>query len=519
MHGSDIGTVGANRHGLSIPAARESLAFAVRFGLAALIVTQISLFIHPAGFMGGPSDDQRYLDIALDWWRNGPSAGSTHWALRAPLIAAIDLSFHVAGPGLPALLAVPRLFYGLFIMASSTAMARWTGRRAACIWLALVIVSPVLHQMATSCYPEIVELAMGTVSILAFIAARRERHTPFRLGLLALSGIALGIGVVTRETIGFLAAGYAWAAIFRPAMPRRDYLLLGLALALPVAADIGWLWWLTGDPLYRLHVDENHIHIFSAHLRGGVYTGGGPFLNLDLASRWLPAGPTKLFWPVNPIGDFLIDPDFGFVLLACGLIALPVMRRGRRLKFPPHAVPLLIALALGCYLTVTWIFTLRPQPRYYLPVIAAAQVALALALAAMMERKDLRRRAIALLSLVLIGGAVPILLSRPGGQIEDAAIGFMRAHPGRYAAPETMAGRLSYRAGVAGLAAPTIGDPPPGGYRLSSVTSKMVRRAGGRLSRSPGYRDVALVPLDRNWLEAIVLPRGWRALRVERRAP
>ncbi|MEJ7934760.1 hypothetical protein WG907_10880 [Sphingobium sp. AN558] len=517
MHGSEFGSARADDRATSFHRALESRSFAIRFGLAALVLTQLSLFIHPIGFMGGPSDDQRYLDIALDWWRNGPSAGSTHWALRVPLIAAIDLSFHIAGPGLDALLAVPRFFYALFVMASSIAMARWTGRRAACIWLALVIVSPVLHKMATSCFPEIVELSMGTLSLVAFIAARREPRALHRLGLLALSGLALGVGIVTRETIGFLALGYIWAAIVRPGMPRRDYLVLGGALALPIAADIGWLWWQTGDPLYRLHVGENHIHIFSAHLRGGVYTGGSPFLNPDLASRWIPAGPTKIFWPINPIGDFLIDPDFGFVALACGLVALPFLRRGQRLNLRPYAVPLLIAIALGCYLTVTWIFTLRPQPRYYLPVVAATQVGLALALGAMMARPDLKRRAIGLFALVLIGGVVPILVARPGGLIENAAVGFMRAHPGTYAAPENMAARLSYRSQVAGLAPTLTGNPPPGGYRLSGITSKAVERAGGRLPPSPGYRDVALVPLERSWIETIVQPKRWRALRVERR--
>ena len=518
MHGSELTMARGQGSGAFFHRARESRTFAIRFGLAALIITQLSLFVHPVGFMGGPSDDQRYLDIALAWWRNGPSAGSTHWALRVPLIAAIDFAFHAAGPGLPALLAVPRFFYALFVLTSSIAMARWTGRRTACIWLALIIVSPVLHKMATSCFPEIVELAMGTVSMTAYIAARHARATPARLGLLALSGVALGIGVVTRETIGFLALGYVWAAIFNPAMPRRDYLLLGAALALPVVADVGWLWWLTGDPLYRLHVGENHLHIFSAHLRGGVYTGGGPFLNPDLASRWIPSGPTRLYWPINPIGDFLIDPDFGFVALACALIALPFLRRGRRLKLPPYAVPLLIAVALGCYLTVTWIFTLRPQPRYYLPVIAAAQVGLALALAAMMARHDLRRRAIALFALVLIGGVVPILATRPAGMLEDRAIAYIGRHPGTYAAREdNFASRLVYRAQVARLAVPIHGDPPVGGYRLSGISSKDVRLAGGRFPTQVGYRQVALVHLDRTIIERIFKPDGWRALRVERR--
>lgn len=498
---------------------RESRAFAIRFALTALLLTQLALFIHPAGFDGGASDDQRYLDLAIGWMGNGPSAGDTHWAMRIPLIATITGAFHVTGPSIATLLAVPRLFYALFIFAGSAAIARWAGRRVAWTWLALICVSPVLHQMATSCYPEIVELALGTASLVAFIAARHIHRPLPRHGLLALSGVALGIGIVTRETIGFLAIGYAWAAIMRPGMPRAGYVSLAAGLALPIVANVAWLWWQTGDPLYRLHIGANHIRIFSAHLKGGVYTGGGPFLNPDLASRWIPAGPTDLFWAINPIGDFLIDPDFGFIFLACLIIALPFVRRGRPLAMPRGALPLLIALAIGCYVMVTWVFTLRPQPRYYLPVIAAAQVALALGLGAMLERPELRRRAIAILSLVLLAGAIPILVSRDKGLFEKAAVAYMTDRPGVYGTAADIAARAGSRARLAGVAPPLAGDPPPGGYRISWLTDKTVARAGRIPPPPPGYRQSDLIVLEKPMVEAIFVPWRWRAMRVEQRLP
>lgn len=518
MHGHHFGENAASTRGQLAWHARETRSYAFRFALIALLIAQLSLFVHPAGFEGGPSDDQRYLDVALDWYRNGSSAGTTHWALRVPLIGTIDALFHIFGPTITALLAVPRLFYALFIVTSSAAMARWAGRHAAWAWLILVIVSPVLHQMATSCYPEIVELALGTLSLVAFIAARRKPHLARRHGLLALSGLALGIGIIARETIAFLAIGYAWVALFRPAMRRRDYATFAVALLLPILANIGWLWSLTGDPLYRLHVGENHLHIYSAHLRGGIYTGGGPFLNPDLASRWIPAGPTRLFWPLNPIGDFFIDPAFGFILPACALIALPFVRRGQKLAFPRGAAVMLAVIAIGCYLTVTWIFTLRPQPRYYLPVIAAAQVALALGLGAMIARPDLRRRALTILAVLVVGGTIPILVARDRGLLERQAIVYMVAHPGVYAAPDEIASRLTYRAELAGVAPPLTGNPPPGGYRISAMSNKIVERNGGTMPPPPpGYRHVALQRLDKPLIETLFRPNRWRAMRVEQR--
>lgn len=496
----------------------ESWGSALRFALLALLIGQISLMIQPWGFEGGLADDQRYVDVALQWLRDGPSAGTTHWALRLPLIGAIDLAFRISGPSVEALLAVPRLFHGLFLMVAGAAMMRWAGPRAAWLWLALAVTSPVLHDMGTSAFPEIIELAMGATSLVAFLAARRSARPLHRHGWMIMSGLALGIGVITRETLAFLAVGYAWAAIFRPAGTRGVYATLACAIAAVPLANILWLWVLTGDPLYRLHVNQNHIHIFSAHLKGGVYTGGSPFLNPDLASRWLPSGPTRLFWPINPLIDFLIGPRFGFVILGCVLVALPWLRRGAPLRLPRGAAWMLLAIAFGSYLTVTWVFTLRPQPRYYLLIAAAAQVGLAMGLAAMFARPDLRRRAALVLGFVLLGGAIPILVTRDRGSFGAAGVAYMVANHGTYAAvAKEEVGQLAWRARLAGLAPPGSGSPPVGGYRLSAVDSRSVGQEGGRMVRDPAYRQVALIRLKQPALEQLARPQLWRALRVEQR--
>lgn len=497
-------------------AVRPSRRMVAGFVVAALLIAELSLSVHPTGFAGGPSDDQRYLDAALAWWRSGPSAGTTHWALRVPLIAAIDAMFRLAGPSLAALLTVPRLFYALFVASAAGAMVRWAGMRAAWVWLALVVTSPVLHEMATSCFPEIVELAFGTLSLVAF-AAGRQAVGWRRAGWMALAGLALGLAVLVRETAAFLALGYLWLAARRPAGPRAAYLALAGGLLLPPLADVTWLWWLSGDWLYRLHVDANHIHIYSAHLKGGVFRGGPPFLNLALARLWIPAGPTRVHWALNPIGDFLIDPAFGFVILACLLLAIPAVRGRHRLPLPPGMVPAMLAIGIGCYVTVTWVFTLRPQPRYYLPVAAAAaQIGLAVALAAMLARAETRRRARLLLAPVLAAGAVTILMTRDAGWQAKTAVPYMAAHPGIYAAEPNIAGRIAYRATVAGAAPAIIGTPPVGGYRITEAGSRDWQAAGG-MRPQPGYRDVALLPVRQSALYALLHPNYWRAMRIEQR--
>ncbi|MBW8842818.1 MAG: glycosyltransferase family 39 protein, partial [Sphingomonadales bacterium] len=239
-------------------------------------MAELSLFYRPAGFAGGPSDDQQYLDIALSWYAHGPQIGTSHWALRHPLILSITGIFHLLGPSIDSLLLVPRLFYALFVGVTVSTILRLAGPRAAAVWLVLVILSPVIHAMGTSCFPEMLELAFGATSIWAFLNARRSSGGA-SLGWSLLSGLMLGCAVLTRETAAFVLLFYGWALLRDPAMPRRTYVLLGLGFALPLLIDNGWLWAMTGDPLYRLHVDKHHVLIASDHMVGKTYNGS-PFL-------------------------------------------------------------------------------------------------------------------------------------------------------------------------------------------------------------------------------------------------
>jgi len=508
------------RNGSMIEDGRKGVSARMALGLAllAILLAELALCISPEGFAGGPSDDQRYFDIALDWYLHGPQPGTTHWALRVPLIAAVTGAFHLLGPTISALLVVPRLFYALFVGVTGATIARTFGMRVFGLWLAFVIASPVLHEMATSCFPEMVELSLGAASVAAFLAARRASATQPRLLWMVAAGIALGLAVLTRETAGFVAIGYLWFGLRRPGMPRALYAAMAAAFLLPIAAHVGWLWWLTGDPLYRLHVDAHHILIPSDHLEGKVYTGGSPFLNFDLARRWVPAGPTRIHWALNPLLDFLIDPAFGFVLLGCALAALPWFSGHPRARIPRAATVLLWAIGIGSYVTVTWLFTLRPQPRYYLPVICAGQIAFALMIATRLARAELKRRAAVLTALVLIGGIVPILVTRDAGWQAKLLVPYMAAHPGGYTSTdEHVAGRAKTPALAMGLVPPRLGpDAPIGEYRVRLIKKSELRRRRP-LTTDPRYRAVARLDQPLPWLIRQLFPDKHDALLIERR--
>lgn len=484
------------------------------FIVIAVFLAELTLFIHPAGFGGGPSDDQQYLDLALSWYRHGAQIGTSHWGLRHPLILSITGAFALFGPSIDALLLVPRLFYAVFVGVTMAAMLRLAGTRAACIWLVLVILSPVIHEMGTSCYPEMLELAFGATSIWAFLNARRTTGG-VSLGWVSVSGLTLGCAVLTRETAAFVLLFYGWAFLRRTAMPRAALLVFGLGFALPLLADNAWLWAMTGDPFYRLHVDEHHVRIASDHMVGKTYPGS-PFLNPDLASRWKPAGPTRIHWAINPLVDFLIDPAFGFVILGWALSALPFFR-DRALARPKISNLLLLLFAIGSYVIVTWVFTLRPQPRYYLFVAAAATVGFALYVDAALAVRRLRARALTLFGLVVLGGGIALAVAPDQGWQARLVVPYMVSHPGQYGAEEHIVGRASFPLAQLGMTSRlTTAEPAVGGYRFRQISSAMF--AGTvPFPHDPSYREIAFLDRPVPWLLLLVRPHFRSSLLVEQR--
>jgi hypothetical protein len=298
-------------------------------------------------------------------------------------------------------------------------------------------------------------------------------------------------------------------------MPRSACLIFGLGFALPLLVDNCWLWAMTGDPLYRLHVDEHHVRIASDHMVGKTYAGS-PFLNPDLASRWKPAGPTQIHWVINPLVDFLIDPAFGFVILGWALSALPFFGDSAlaRLKKPNL---LLLLFAIGSYFVVTWVLTLRPQPRYYLFVIAAATIGFALYVDAALAVPRLRRRAQVLLGLVLLGGGVALAVAPDQGWQTRLVVPYMAGHPGQYSAEDHVVGRASYpleRLGLTGKL--TTAAPAVGNYRFRLISNAMFAGTSP-FPHDPAYREITYLDRPVPWLLLLVRPHFRSSILVEQR--
>jgi hypothetical protein len=488
--------------------------------IAAVLFADLCLRFHPTGFAGGGSDDQRYLDAALAWASNGPAPGTTHWALRHPLIISILAAFRLDGIGTDALLLVPRAFYALLVAVTAGALARFAGLRAAILWTLLIAASPVMHEMATSCFPEMLELALSAVSLWAFHAARSARSG--RPALLLLSGAAAGIAFLTRETAAVLPLLYGIAFVLRPGMPRASYLWLGAGWLAPVAIDMAWLWQRSGDVLYRYHVDSGHVRIASAHLRGGVYQGShGPLFNFDLASRWVPSGPLPIHWTIDPLVNLIIDPEFGLIFLAWILLGRWAKAGGSVAAFYRAHRPALLILAAASFVLTTWVLMLRPQPRYYLIATYAATIAVALLGAQALGDRALRRRTVAVLvALILVGGGTIALLHRDQQRPIALILPYVAAHPGRFYVNPKIAARLAFPLARSGMTGRVSDGPVPiGGLRIRVLTDKPFK-LHKPIADMPGFVAVETTREPRPLIQRLLQSPTVAArpgLRIERR--
>lgn len=496
---------------------RPRLAATLAAALLCTMAAWIALRFHPAGFGGGGMDDQRYLDFANRWWSGYVAPGNTHWALRHPLILSILAAFRLGGHAIASLAYVP-LAYALGLVALTAAMLhRHVSWRAAWLWTALFAASPVLHEMATSLFPEILELAFGAASL--WLVWDALSTSSLRRLKMAAAGACLALAVLTRETAAALALFYAGFFLFRPVVPRRAWLWMATGFLPVIAADIGWIWSETGDWLYRWHVGERHVLIASEHLVGKVYRGGSPLLNFDLASRWVPSGPFPLHWTIDPVVNLLIDPDFGFVFLGWAILSLPWFRKAAG-RLPPFTAALL-PLAIVTFLFVTWVLVLRPQPRYYLFAVYAATIMVAVRCDRLLAMRARRRATAALLALLLLVGSVAILLQRDLGRPAALVIPYLRTHAGSYYVEDKIAARLRSPLAEAGLEARIrAGEPPVGAIRIRVLPTDKPFRMGKTYDPAPGYVLVERTregrPLIHRLLEQPLEPQR-PALLVERR--
>lgn len=372
----------------------------------------------PIVFVGGGSDDVRYLAAARAWIAHGPVVGTMHWDLRHPFVLPLAVATRMFGEGWTGLLLVP-VGYGLALVLLGTAVVRARfGAAAAALWGVLMAANPLVHELATRLYADLAEAFFVCASLAACdVAARRERRT----GWLLLAGVALSLATLTRETSCFLLLVYLGCFVARRWLRRGDWLLVAIGAVPLLALDNAWLWWATGDPLYRLHVAMHHVAVPSRHMTGGAFTGA-VFMNPALAERWIPDGPIAVHWTVNPLLNLLVDPFYGGGFLLAVLLMLAARGTGVLERDARRWLGGMGAIAAVAFAFATYVLMVSQRPRYYLLALLAVLAFDAVLAARLWAIRP--RTVAALIGLALVGGTLAVGVRHAAKQGLPAPVAF-----------------------------------------------------------------------------------------------
>jgi 4-amino-4-deoxy-L-arabinose transferase-like glycosyltransferase len=184
--------------------------------------------------------------------------------------------------------------------------------------------------------------AMVAVSVWLLLASRRFERLPY----VAAAGIAVALGMYTKQTFPFFVLGLIAVMLARGAWRQWPHVLAFLGIVLVLV-----------EPWYFLHYWD---------LRGqanGAFTGAQPFWygNHPYPARWSASNFTWYFWSL--VNTELFVP---LALLALvGLIVLGVLWLRRR--EPDSYVPELVGGFVVAYIAVS--FLTLDDPRYILPAL------------------------------------------------------------------------------------------------------------------------------------------------------
>lgn len=333
------------------------------WNLAALgLLTAAALAFAWTGFLG--SDDAAYADAARGWLARFPFVGTSHWALRHPLVLPTALSFRLFGVSEASLAAPTVLAFLALVAATYLWLARRLGRDVGLAAAGLMAVTPLFPATASTASVDIVELLFAVLSLMAFDAATRAAR-PVRHLLLA--GALAALAWQSRETTLALLLAYGVLFLFGFGagfgLARRWYWVMAAGFVAVIGAEYLALWSLTGDPLYRLHVDLRHDVVARPEISaegfdraGNVVAGAllNPFLML-LANQEF----ALLFYVAAPAAVW-----------ACFMAREPEVRRLARLLGVAGLMWFLLVATLGSSLYLV--------PRYVAMTAFAAVVLVAL---------------------------------------------------------------------------------------------------------------------------------------------
>ena len=465
------------------------------------------------GYQG--HDDAYYAAAALDWVQNFPAVGADHWALRYPLVVPTAGVIALFGPSVWALASVNLTAYAAFLVVSYLAVRHWFGWLAAALVTLIGIVLPQFPVQATYANPDLLEMALVVASFWTLMLARERGRSP---GLLLLSGLLAGVGFLTRETTLSLVVLYGLLFLFRPAMPRWRYIVVGLGFAVVVGAQLGYFAVRTGDPLHRVHLSATHDQVDRGAKQAAAASEG----------RALDSEGVLVTSPViAPLAAIFVSQKYG-LLFFLAIPAYAVLRAGRWMTRSQRSV--LDCAALGALVAFLFVAVnatiLYIVPRYFMVPAALASVPVAVLGARWLGSGGLKRVVAALFGLGFAATSLGLLYLENTRPLlaEERIVKAVAASDGTvHVNPET-AGRLQYLLLTRGLQGRVTSSPPTPGDMVMTVEGVVQAciRAPGCPARdrmlpfmpAQGWTEVARYEPPRRAIAALL-----RGLGVERLIP
>lgn len=394
--------------------------------LAGLLVLAFCLmWTFYVGFQA--ADDKSYLNGALGWVNAFPFVGKDHWALRHPMTIPAAISIKLFGLNEFAVSLPNIVYFTSFIVINYWAVRKYLGTLCAAITTLIFITLPGFIILSTYLEIGIPEIYYLSISFWSF---RKALDCPQKTRFWLVSGVAMGLAFVTRETAASFVLFIGLVFLFKPIVSRLRYIYLFGAAAAILFIDWLYLALMTGNLRYRYSIDLNHdtIDRFAVASRVAVRKGlidseGNisvnvfidPVLNLFISQKY-----TLIFWLVIP--------------------ALVLIWRKRAQLTSSLTLGLLAAYVLVSFLFLGANPKLYLVPRYFLVTAWAASIVVAWWLVSSLRSRQYVAVAFAALALFSANFVAMSVENINPRFVEKTLLAYSTSHPDAviYTDPETI---------------------------------------------------------------------------------
>lgn len=330
------------------------------------------------------SDDRRHVEGGLGWFREFPYLPRSHGEFRHLITIPLGLTFRLFGVSEWSLVLPNLMYFAGVLLLTYLWVGRFFGRGVSILAILIIASVPVFVIQTTVVFSDITELFFVALSMWLFLAARDRTDG---VGLLVLSGMAVGCAWLTRETTIALIITYGILFLAGQVMPRQRYFLLGVGFAIVVIAEAALMYYLTGNPLYRYQeiLSARQEFGYRGPIEGELFDGNGNihvsrlldpvlalFVNHESGIIYFVFIPAAIWlWRNPPLsGEMLRVARVWSLLAGVWLIAVPIMLTNMHPRY------FTVATYVAAIICAIWIvYGVLPQRRWLAGVLSVSLLA------------------------------------------------------------------------------------------------------------------------------------------------